>query len=103
VTKTVNVRKCVPYQATRQVTKCVPCQEKVKVCKMVAREVEKEVCVSNACGSSCNNYAPACCTSSKHHFGGLKGKFGGHKCKASTCDSCCGAPAVAGAAAGCCH
>ncbi len=92
VTKTVNVRKCVAYQATRQVTECVAVQEKVKVTKMVARVVEKDV---------------ACCPSKagildrlKDKFGSLKGKFGKKGCATD----CGGAPAAhRGAAAGCCR
>ena len=114
VTKTVNVRKCVPYTATRQVTVCEPVQEKVKVTKMVFKVVEKDVVVAApaACGDAC---APACSTAAsragildrlKGAFGGLKGKL----CKKSS-DCCapvadcggCAAPAMAGAAAGCCH
>ncbi|MBP3958970.1 hypothetical protein J8F10_27315 [Gemmata sp. G18] len=101
VTKTVNVRKCVAYQATRQVTVCEPVQEKVKVTKMVAKEVEKDVVVSNACSTGCDT----ACTPAraglldrlKAGLGGLKGKFGK---KHSDCGC---APVAHGAAAGCCH
>ena len=111
-TKTVNVRKCVPYQATREVCVNEQVKEKVRVCKQVPRVVEKEVpCAApcapsgNPCGDAC---APACnpCDSGRAGlFAGLKGKLGGgrkHHKGGGDCGGC-GAPAVAGAAAGCCH
>ncbi len=114
VTKTVNVNKCVPYQATREVTVCEPVKEKVKVCKLVATVVEKDVVVSNGsgagCGTGCGAAAPSCCSSKpglfdrlKSGLGGLKGKFGHHCCAPTTDCGGCGAPAISGAAAGCCH
>jgi hypothetical protein len=96
VTKTVNVRKCVAYQATREVCVMQPVKEKVKVCKMVAKEVEKDVVVGPHGAGAC---PPVCCDSGRGGlFGHLKGKFGGRKHK----NDCCGA-ATCGAAAGCCH
>ena len=56
-TYTVQVQKCVPYEATRTVSRCVPVQEKVTVCKLVPTCVEKQVpcceassCCDNGCG-----------------------------------------------------
>jgi hypothetical protein len=58
-TCTVNVSRCVPYQATRCVAKCVPVVEKVTACRMVCRMVEKQV---PACEASC------CSGGHKHSF-----------------------------------
>lgn len=103
-TKTVNVRKCVAYQATREVTVCEPVKQMTKVCKMVATVVEKDVVVSNACATGCDNGCGSAAAARaglfdrlKGGFGNLKGKFG---CKKS---NDCGGCAASGAAAGCCH
>ncbi|MFM8274798.1 MAG: hypothetical protein ACKODX_21040 [Gemmata sp.] len=102
VTKTINVRKCVAYQATRNVTECVPVQEKVKVCKMVAKEVEKDVAIAApACGNGCDSCAKAGLLDRiKSGMGGIKAKFS--KCKSHGSDCGCADPAACGAAAGCC-
>ena len=54
-TITVNVRKCVPYQATRCVATCVPVVEKVTACRLVPHTVCKQVPV---CEPVCE---PVCC------------------------------------------
>lgn len=53
-TYTVNVQKCIPYQATRTVSVCVPCQEEVTMTRLVCRKVEKEVpvCATECCKPS---------------------------------------------------
>jgi hypothetical protein len=105
-TKTVNVNKCVAYQATREVTVCTPVKEKIKVCKMVPTVVEKEVVVGNACGNGCDNACGNPCTTTCSSKGGLfsrlGGGFGGLKGKFGNKGGCC-APAACGAAAGCCN
>jgi hypothetical protein len=58
-TCTVNVKKCVPFEATRCVAKCVPVVEKYTACRMVCRCVEKQVPVCEA---------QPCCGKSKHSF-----------------------------------
>ena len=102
VTKTVNVRKCVAYQATRNVTECVAVQQTIKVTKMVAHVVEKEVAVAIGCGTATGcgygGTKAGLLDRLKAGFGGMKGKFCG-KNKSSGC----AAPAACGAAAGCCH
>lgn len=71
-TYTVNVSRCVPYQATRQVTVCVPHTETTMVCRTVCKKVAKEVPVVESCCNSCESCAPACdtCGGKKHHFFG---------------------------------
>ena len=106
-TKTVNVRKCVAYQATREVCVNEMVKEKVKVCKMVARVVEKDVVVAAPCGAPCGNACGAPCGNpcdtgcgKAGLFDRLKGKMGGKKHKGG---DCCAPAAACGAAAGCCH
>ena len=53
-TYTVNVEKCVPFEATRCVAKCVPVVETYTACKMVAHTVTKQVPV---CEETC---VPCC-------------------------------------------
>jgi hypothetical protein len=97
-------RKCVPYQACRQVCVNVCVQEKVRVCKMVPVCVEKEVCVAPcppACPPCPDACAPACCDSGRGGlFGHLRARrasrhAGGDCCEAATCGAAAGA--------GCCH
>jgi len=57
-TYTVNVSRCVPYEATRCVAKCVPVCEKVTCCRMVCRPVVKEVCCTPCCTPCCPK---SCC------------------------------------------
>jgi hypothetical protein len=54
-TYTVNISRCVPYQATRTVRVCVPYQETVTCTRMVARQVTRQV--------PCEP-APTCCETS---------------------------------------
>jgi len=67
-TYTVNVHKCVPYEATRMVSKFVPGCERVTACRMVCKPVTREVsCTPTPC-------CPTDCCSS-----GGKGGFFGRK------------------------
>ncbi len=68
-TYTVNVSRCVPYQATRQVTVCVPHQETTMVCRTVCKKVAKEVPVCESSCNSCDSCAPACDTCGKKKHG----------------------------------
>jgi hypothetical protein len=64
-TCTVNVQKCVPYEATRCVAKCVPVVEKYTACRMVSRCVEKQVpvCEAETCGRKSRHsfFRKSCC------------------------------------------
>jgi hypothetical protein len=66
-TYTVNVSRCVPYEATRTVCKCVPVVEKVTACRMVCKPVTKEV--------ECTPVSE-CCESGHRAFGRLFGRKG---------------------------
>jgi hypothetical protein len=61
-TYTVNVRKCVPYEATRCVARCVPVVETYTACKMVAQTVCKQVPVCEpTCVPCCKHRGWKCC------------------------------------------
>ena len=71
-TYTVNLVKCVPCQATRNVCVCVPYQQSVTCTRMVTRTVTRQVpCESPApaCGAPCASSAPcaAPCSTCGHH------------------------------------
>jgi hypothetical protein len=68
-TYTVNVTRCVPYQAVRTVQVCVPHQETYMATRMVCRKVAKEVPVApSCCESCCESCGTPCCESGKRHL-----------------------------------
>jgi hypothetical protein len=63
---TVQVARCVPFEATRTVSRCVPVQEQVTLCRMVPHTVEKQVpveccCYTPCCGHGHGHKAKRCC------------------------------------------
>lgn len=50
---TVNVSRCVPYEAVRKVAVCVPTVEKVTCTRMVCRTVAKQVPCEPCCETTC--------------------------------------------------
>jgi len=71
---TVNVTRCEPYKATRQVVQCVPRTETYTATRCVCKKVAKEVPVVETCCSSPCDSCDSCdgCGHKKHKL------FGGH-------------------------